>query len=87
MHLTRNQAYLYGYRGFESLPLRHVGPAKHSSKKDGPEAATRAAICARRVTDLDPKCPVSLRPIAGRDDLGWNIGTDQRFCGNISVTS
>ncbi len=23
MHLTRNQAYLYGYRGFESLPLRH----------------------------------------------------------------
>jgi hypothetical protein len=22
MHLTRNQAYLYGYRGFESLPLR-----------------------------------------------------------------
>ena len=24
MHLTRNQAYLYGYRGFESLPLRHL---------------------------------------------------------------
>ncbi len=24
MHLTRNQAYLYGYRGFESLPLRQV---------------------------------------------------------------
>src|ERR1700727_953261 len=23
MQLTRNQPYLYGYRGFESLPLRH----------------------------------------------------------------
>jgi XrtJ-associated TM-motif-TM protein len=23
MHLTRNQTYLYGYRGFESLTLRH----------------------------------------------------------------
>src|ERR1700677_2047308 len=23
LHLTRNQAYLHGYRGFESLPLRH----------------------------------------------------------------
>jgi hypothetical protein len=22
MHLTRNQAYLHGYRGFKSLPLR-----------------------------------------------------------------
>jgi hypothetical protein len=24
MQLTRNQPYLYGYRGFESLPLRHA---------------------------------------------------------------
>jgi hypothetical protein len=24
MHLTRNQAYLHGYRGFKSLSLRHV---------------------------------------------------------------
>jgi hypothetical protein len=24
LHLTRNQAYLHGYRGFESLPLRQV---------------------------------------------------------------
>jgi hypothetical protein len=23
MHLTRNQAYLHGYRGFKSLSLRH----------------------------------------------------------------
>jgi|ERR1700733_3891006 hypothetical protein len=26
MQLTRNQPYLYGYRGFESLPLRHKNP-------------------------------------------------------------
>jgi hypothetical protein len=24
MHLTRNQAYLHGYRGFKSLSLRHL---------------------------------------------------------------
>ncbi len=24
LHLTRNQAYLHGYRGFESLPLRQA---------------------------------------------------------------
>ncbi len=24
MHLTRNQAYLHGYRGFKSLSLRHT---------------------------------------------------------------
>ena len=25
MHMTRNHAYPHGYRGFESLPLRHAG--------------------------------------------------------------
>jgi hypothetical protein len=31
MHLTRNQAYLHGYRGFKSLSLRQKSPIKINS--------------------------------------------------------
>lgn len=31
MQLTRNQPYLYGYRGFESLPLRQTPPHSGNS--------------------------------------------------------
>ncbi len=33
MHLTRNQAYLHGYRGFKSLSLRQVTRIAAGAKK------------------------------------------------------
>jgi len=35
MHLTRNQAYLHGYRGFKSLSLRQLTKRVPPQKREG----------------------------------------------------
>ena len=57
MHLTRNQAYLHGYRGFKSLPLRQhtkQNPTGLTSSLPDQELLLRLPEASQRMLGLNP---------------------------------
>ena len=74
MHLTRNQAYLYGYRGFESLPLRqHSGPSS---------AAADSGFRLRAPASLTPATRLKFESLPPRHRI-CRINRSQRIVGTF----
>ena len=67
MRLTRNQLYVYAYRGFESLPLRHISssPLPELNKNQKPRFRLGTKLVTADAARPDSAAPAVPRHFAG----------------------